>query len=131
WLCKTSFGLWYAGLTRMLPDRGLVAAEELMAGRSIHPARPVARILEAHDVAAMLAKGRPYGRTLNDPARFKAGDRVRARNMHLTGHTRLPRYVRGHIGTVMQAHGGHVFPDSNAAGLGETPQWLYNVRFEG
>jgi nitrile hydratase subunit beta len=56
---------------------------------------------------------------------------VRARNMHPTGHTRLPRYVRGHIGTVMDVHGAHVFPDSNAAGLGEAPQWLYNVRFAG
>jgi nitrile hydratase len=24
-----------------------------------------------------------------------------------------------------------VFPDSNAAGKGEDPQWLYSVRFEG
>jgi nitrile hydratase subunit beta len=26
-------------------------------------------------------------------------------------------------------HGTHVFPDSNAHGLGEDPQWLYTVRF--
>ena len=26
-------------------------------------------------------------------------------------------------------HGCHVFPDSNAQGLGEDPQWLYTVRF--
>ncbi len=31
----------------------------------------------------------------------------------------------------MHAHGAHVFPDLNAAGLGEAPQWLYNVRFVG
>ena len=26
-------------------------------------------------------------------------------------------------------HGCHVFPDSNALGEGENPQWLYTVRF--
>jgi nitrile hydratase len=25
----------------------------------------------------------------------------------------------------------HVFPDTNAQGLGEQPQWLYSVAFEG
>jgi len=131
YLSKTYYELWFAGLIRMLRDRGLVVAEELTAARSMHPAKPVPRILRAEDVASVLAKGRPYGRTIQQAARFKPGDRVRARNMHPTGHTRLPRYVRGHIGTVMHIHGAHVFPDSNAAGLGEDPQWLYNVRFAG
>jgi nitrile hydratase len=39
--------------------------------------------------------------------------------------------VRGHIGTVTATHGGHVFPDSNARGRGENPQWLYTVSFDG
>jgi nitrile hydratase len=28
-------------------------------------------------------------------------------------------------------HGAHVFPDTNAHGAGENPQWLYTVRFSG
>jgi nitrile hydratase len=51
--------------------------------------------------------------------------------MHPLTHTRLPRYVRGHTGTVTRAHGCHVFPDSNAHGHGEDPQWLYTVSFRG
>ena len=51
--------------------------------------------------------------------------------MHPSGHTRLPRYVRGHVGTIERVHGCHVFPDANAAGAGENPQWLYAVRFDG
>ena len=39
--------------------------------------------------------------------------------------------MRGHIGTVTQPHGCHVFPDANAHGLGEDPQWLYTVSFDG
>ena len=115
----------------MLLDRGLLTPDELAAGRSTAASKPVPRVLNAVNMAALLSKGRPYERTISTPARFKAGDRVRARNMHPAGHTRLPRYVRGHVATVTNVHGAHVFPDSNAAGLGEAPQWLYNVRFTG
>ena len=64
-------------------------------------------------------------------ARFAAGEAVRARNEHKTTHTRLPRYARGHLGTVVEAHGVFVLPDSNAHGDGENPEWLYTVRFAG
>ena len=55
---------------------------------------------------------------------------MRARNMHPVGHTRLPRYLRGHAGEIVAVHGAHVFPDSHAHGKGEDPRWLYAVRFE-
>jgi nitrile hydratase len=61
--------------------------------------------------------------------RFATGDTVRARNVHPTGHTRLPRYVRGRSGVIECDHGAHVFPDSNARFQGENPQTLYTVRF--
>jgi nitrile hydratase len=56
---------------------------------------------------------------------------VRAKNINPMTHTRLPRYVRGHVGTVERVLGCHVFPDSNALGKGEDPKWLYTVRFDG
>jgi nitrile hydratase len=55
---------------------------------------------------------------------------VRAKNIHPKSHTRLPRYVRGHVGVVERIQGCHVFPDSVVAGKGEDPQWLYTVRFD-
>lgn len=64
-------------------------------------------------------------------ARFAPGQRVRARNIHPAGHTRLPRYARGREGVVDRIHGVFVFPDSNAMAGGERPQTLYSVRFEG
>jgi nitrile hydratase len=51
--------------------------------------------------------------------------------IHPPTHTRLPRYVRGHIGRIEHVIGFHVFPDSNALGAGEDPQWLYRVTFNG
>ena len=56
---------------------------------------------------------------------------MRAKNINPPTHTRLPRYVRGHVGMIERVIGCHVFPDSNASGAGENPQWLYTVRFDG
>jgi nitrile hydratase subunit beta len=70
--------------------------------------------------------------TSHDPAikpRFKVGQRVRARNINPTGHTRLPRYARGKSGKIDRDHGVHIFPDTNAHGLGEKRQHLYSVKF--
>jgi nitrile hydratase len=77
----------------------------------------------------VLATGAPTERKAATPARFRPGDRVRAKNIHPVTHTRLPRYLRGHTGEIVHVHGVHVFPDSNAHGKGEDPQWLYAVRF--
>jgi nitrile hydratase subunit beta len=131
YLSQTYYEIWFAGLTTLLAERGLVLPDELTAGSALHPAKPVPRILKADDVAPMIAAGRPSERAITAPARFAAGDAVRARNIHPAGHTRLPRYVRGHTGTVTHLHGGHVYPDTNATGQGEAPQWLYTVRFAG
>lgn len=68
-------------------------------------------------------------RTLDTPPRFDVGDRVRARAMSPRGHTRLPRYVRGHVGTVTRHQPPHVLPDTNAHFLGENVQHVYAVRF--
>jgi nitrile hydratase len=62
-------------------------------------------------------------------AHFKAGQRVRARNINPVGHTRLPRYARGKTGVVDRDRGVFLFPDTNAHYLGEKPQHLYSVRF--
>ncbi|MFU8813937.1 MAG: SH3-like domain-containing protein, partial [Pseudomonadales bacterium] len=42
-----------------------------------------------------------------------------------------PAYARSKRGVVDAAHGGWVFPDSNAHGQGENPQHLYTVVFTG
>lgn len=131
YLTKSYYEIWIAGLEKLMAARGLVSADEIAAGRSLHPAKPVARVLTAADVPAVLTKGSSTERPATTPARFAVGDRVRARNMHPVTHTRLPRYVRGHIGTIELVHGTHVFADSHAADGAENPQWLYTVRFDG
>ena len=95
------------------------------------PPAPVKRVIAAAEVEGALAKGWPSERAAMQPARFAVGDRVRAKNINPAGHTRLPRYARGRLGTVEMVHGTHVFPDSNAARMEESPAWLYSVRFSG
>ena len=131
YLPQTYYEIWFGALERLVTERGLVAPEEIAAGRSLEPARPVARILQAPDVPRVLSRGGQTRRDPPRPAAFEAGDRVRAKTMHPVTHTRLPRYVRGHVGTVELVHGCHVFPDAHAHGGGEDPQWLYTVRFNG
>ena len=69
-------------------------------------------------------------RESTQPARFAVGDRVRMKTIKPPTHTRLPHYVRGHVGVIELLHGTHVFPDSYAIGKGEGPQWLYTVKFD-
>jgi hypothetical protein len=54
---------------------------------------------------------------------------VRTLAVEFDHHTRLPAYARGKRGRIAQVYGMHVFADSHAQGLGERPQWLYNVVF--
>jgi nitrile hydratase beta subunit len=131
YLSRSYYQIWLAGLEQLLVERGLVAPGELAAGRSLWPAKAVKRTLAARDTTGLLMRGGPTNREAPGPARFKVGDQVRAKKMHPVTHTRLPRYVRGHTGTIIRAHGCHVFPDSNAHGHGEDPQWLYTVSFPG
>ncbi len=131
YLGKSYYEIWLAGLEKLMTERGLVTAEEIAAGRALLPPQPVRRVLRAEEVGAVLIKGGPTARTPERPARFALGDAVVARNIHPRTHTRIPRYVRGHKGVVAQLHGIHVFPDANALGHGEAPQWLYGVCFAG
>jgi nitrile hydratase subunit beta len=64
------------------------------------------------------------------PPRFTTGDRVRVRDLHRSGHTRMPGYCRGRLGTVVLVHPGFVFPDSNSERRGEQPQHVYAVSFD-
>jgi nitrile hydratase subunit beta len=129
YLTRSYYAKWLLRLEQLLLERALIDADELKAGHALRPGQPL-RKLNAADVASALTRG-SYGREPSAPARFKAGERVRTRNINPVTHTRLPRYARGHIGTIECVRGCHVFPDSVAIGKGENPQWLYTLRFEG
>jgi nitrile hydratase subunit beta len=123
------YQVWLGGLERLLIEHGLAAADELAAGRMLHPPRSGLRVLQAVDVPGALAKGTPTQRPAATPPRFAAGQEVRTRIAAAEHHTRLPGYARGKIGRVEQIRGVHVFADAHAQGFGEQPQWLYSIVF--
>jgi nitrile hydratase len=60
---------------------------------------------------------------------FKVGHKVRAKNFHPSGHTRLPMYARGKQGIITRDHGVYLFPDTAAHYNGDKRQHVYSVRF--
>ncbi|MXX62228.1 MAG: nitrile hydratase subunit beta [Holophagales bacterium] len=69
-------------------------------------------------------------REVDREARFAVGDAVRTWNRHPQGHTRLPGYARDRRGVIAEVHPACVYPDTNAEGRGESPEYLYTVAFD-
>ena len=129
YLRMTYYERWFAGLCAMLAKGGAVTVDELSSGIADPAAAKATPRLAPDAVAPALSRQGSYRRDATTAPFFKAGDGVRALNLHPLGHTRLPRYVRGRVGVIERCHGAHVFPDSHAHGHGEDPQPLYTVRF--
>lgn len=85
--------------------------------------------MTAAQAEALLHNGLSCRAESDFPALFQVGDRVRARVMPPQTYTRLPRYVRGKVGTIVKDHGVYVFPDTVGQRLETKPQHVYSVRF--
>jgi nitrile hydratase beta subunit len=131
YLSASYYEIWMRGLETLLKRHGFVSPAELAAGQMLEKGRDPKRILTAEMVPGVLAKGGPCDRPAPDAPRFAAGDRVRTKNFNPETHTRLPRYARAKQGIVEAVQGVFVFPDDNAHGKGENPQWVYTVVFDG
>jgi len=132
YLSVSYYEIWTRALANMLAERGMVTPEEVTAARMLVPAVPTKKQkADRAQVAAALAKGSPYNRAVDQPARFALGERIVTKVIHPSTHTRLPRYARGKTGEIVAVHGAFVFPDSHAHGLGEQPHWCYGVKFSG
>lgn len=129
------YGRWLGGLETLLVEAGVLTQGEIDAAAQ-------ARGMSLDDLVAARPNASPdqvgyppedanARRELSTSPRFQAGDRVRSAAHGVPGHTRLPAYIRGRLGTILTWHDGWVFPDSNAHGCGEAPVHLYTVSFAG
>ncbi|HVW33418.1 MAG TPA: nitrile hydratase subunit beta [Acidimicrobiia bacterium] len=125
------YGRWLLLSETLLTDSGVIAPGAVDArarklrGESVdEPADPV---LSKPDYQAT---GPGSLRQVDTEPRFKVGQQVRARDIHPLGHTRLPRYVRGRIGTVWRIQPSALLPDTNAHFQGENAQHCYGVTFD-
>lgn len=128
YLTSDYFDRWYWRDIGVLANVGWVSIDELASGIATSRPQDVGDPLPPEAVSVMLEQGLDSRRDIADPPAFKPGDRVRAKFHSPIGATRLPRYVRGHVGVIEQYHGWHVLPDANAVG-DERPEPLYTVGF--
>jgi len=130
YLSESYYERWLARIERLAQQDGFLTGEELSEGRAMAVEEP-APAIGPDAMASIIREGRPSSRdTGRLEPRFAVGDRVRARNLHPPGHTRLTGYVRGRAGVIHRLHGTHCFPDTAAHDGGENPQPLYSVRFD-
>ena len=129
------YGRWLGGLEALFVEAGVLASSQVDARARLLGAAADDLVAARPDEDAGTVDYEPLaagaGRELSVEPRFDVGDTVRTRSHGVVGHTRLPAYVRGRTGTVVAAHGGWIYPDSNAHGRGEAPEHLYTVAFSG
>lgn len=130
YLTSSYYQKWLLALQNQMIERKMVGSDEIEAGHSLRQSPPLVRgPFTLGEVQRCATRGN-FAREPQGPAIFKTGDRVRTKNINPVTHTRLPRYARGHTGIVERINGCHVFPDTNAHGKGDHPQWLYTVVFD-
>jgi nitrile hydratase beta subunit len=125
------YGRWLHGAENLLYDSAIIAPGTVEAR--------AARITGSSDVEeppaptpskpAYAPTGPGSLRAVEAPRRFEVGQSVRALDVEPAGHTRLPRYVRGRVGSVVMVQPGQLLPDSHAHFQGENAQWVYTVGF--
>ena len=112
---------------------GWITLDEVDAGKSLvddvdygepPAARSLAQVLDDDRARAFC-----FDADIDAPPAFVVGQQVLTAKNGYPGHTRLPQYARGRIGTIHAYNGAHVFPDLSAEGT-EVHQHCYNVMFE-
>ena len=129
YLTRRYFDQWMQTQTAALIDSGILTVEEVASGAVGSPRAPTGSPMQRSDVIERVASfAKDYSRRIDAPPAFIAGDKVRARSMGATGHTRLPAYVRGRVGVIHAHHGAHLLPDAGARGE-KRAEHLYSVAF--
>lgn len=73
------------------------------------------------------APGRP---AVQPDTAFLLGDVVRVKNEFVAGHTRMPGYIRGKEGVIVDISPAYPYPDACGHGLEEQWQPTFDVRFD-
>ena len=137
YLSSSYYEKWLHSRIKGLVDAGVLTQEELetrMALLRDHPNAETPVHPDPDAVRAGLKRPRPAAppsQKMDIQPQFSHGDRVRSRNIHPVGHTRLPRYARGKHGTVTNFYGIYNLQDAELpTGCATRQQPLYAVRFD-
>lgn len=136
YLTSSYYEHWLATMEKNLVEKGVIDQDELTARTQEFLEDPDASVPQtekpdlANNLSGLILAGASTRREVSSKPRFEVGDRVRTRNTHPGGHTRLPQYTRDKQGVIERAYDAFVLPDANAHGEGESPQYVYCVRFD-
>lgn len=127
---------WLGGITGFLVEQGYFTRDELDEAMRRFRADTGSSLPE-RDVPAIDDQVERYLREGDSPRkgpaapRFSPGDTVRVADPPAAEHTRLPGYLRGHLGTVTRVFEGSYgyFVDTGTDGLGK-PVAVYTVSFD-
>jgi nitrile hydratase len=134
YLSASYYERWLAGFESGLIERGLITPEELAERVDLYSEDPAAPVPArqnpdlARNALTRLTRRVEPEREDGSP-RFKPGDRVRTRNIHPRGHTRMPRYVRGKQGEIARCYGARNVLDFEPGDPIFPLQPVYSVRF--
>ena len=121
---------WLYALEMIALEKDILTKEEIMTGQSVRKEGGNVRPAVTKEmIEYAMTNPIPVNLDVDIPAKFKAGDKIIAKNIHPLHHTRLPRYIRGKRGLVEHDHGIFLLPDTNAHGGPDSPQHVYTVRF--
>lgn len=128
YLSSEYFDRWYWRDAAILANANWVSVEELTTGKAATQPAGACDPLPPEAVRGILAEGVESRRPAVRIDAFGPGDRVRTKFHAPLGATRLPRYLRGHVGTIENCRGWHGLPDANAHGK-DRAEPLYSVSF--
>jgi len=120
---------WLAALVPILTKTGMVSAAEIESGKVLNGANTKWHVVTVAEVAGWILPVSASSEKITLATQFQVSQRVRARNLNPVGHTRLPRYVRGKLGTIERDGGIEELQDTDIQGLGPKQQHVYTVRF--
>jgi nitrile hydratase len=121
---------WLGGITSFFVEQGYVTEEELAAkASSAVPTESNAASAAIDDqIEQYLRKGDSPRRDVAHP-RFAPGDRVRVTVVPAAAHTRVPGYLRSHVGIVERVfEGDYAYFCHTGDGIGD-PMPIYSVEF--
>ncbi|CAB3807345.1 nitrile hydratase subunit beta [Paraburkholderia fynbosensis] len=131
------YGRWLLAMERLLERKNILRGEEVRRRIEEYLDDACGTVpLEPHTrnwplPNAMKIRWGAWRKEVEVMPRYNVGQRVRVRNLHPEGHTRVTAYTRGKTGTIAIVNAqGWVFPDTRAHYRGEKPQPVYNVRFD-
>jgi nitrile hydratase subunit beta len=120
YLSSSHYEHWLTGATTLAVEAGIISAAEL-TDRGCSPALSGPILVGPHAVDMTPGTHEPT---------FIVGDAVEVVDAHFAGHTRCPRYVRGHHGVIVRVDDAFPVPEIEAHRNEKVFEHTYSVRFD-